>query len=92
MDPKRVKADRLEDVLAEQALVPSLDIDTDEGEAIADVEPLRGGIGEHHQGVERILRRIEIGRVQSILIPMLLPTSLDLVVVVAARHRSLRLF
>ena len=79
-----VEADRLEDVVALQALVSSPAVHAEERIAVPDMQPLRRGVREHHQVVVRLGRAGEIRRVQARLLPALLPFSLKPCVVV--RH------
>jgi len=49
-----VEAHGLEQVVALQFHETAVNIGADEGEAVAHMQPLRGGVGEHHQIIERI--------------------------------------
>src|SRR5690606_15318242 len=81
VDAEGVEADRLEDVVALEAPEATVDVRAREGVDVAHVQPLGGGVGEHHQVVERAARLVErllrVG-VGAALGPDLLPLGLDL--------------
>ena len=83
VDPERVVADRLEDVVPLEPLEPAVDVRPGEGEHVPHVQPLGRWVGEHHEVVERPLRPIEVGLVGVALGPAGLPLGLDGVGVVA---------
>ena len=90
MDAEGVEADGLEHVLALQAPVAAVHVGAGIGVEVADVQPFRGRIGEHHQvvvgrfGVAEIVFGEGVGASP---IPLRLPLRLDRLRVVAlARH------
>ena len=79
VDPERIEADRLEDLLTGEALEASVHVRARERKDVAHVEPLGGGVGEHHQLVVAVLGGLEgvAGEaVSAPLIPSALPLSL----------------
>ena len=83
MDPEGIESDGLEDLVALHPLEAAEDIRAGEGEEIADVQPLGGGVGEHHQVVERPLGTIEIGFVSAVSAPTAAPLGFDVAGLVA---------
>ena len=77
VDAEGIEADRLEDLVPLHPLEATEDIGAGEGEEIADVQPLGGGVGEHHQVVERPLGPVEVGLVGAALPPAVAPLALD---------------
>ena len=81
-----VEADRLKDVVSLQPLEAAVDVRAGEREEVPDVQPLGGGVGEHHQVVERPGGAVQVGLVGAPLGPAGLPLGLDragLVVVIS---------
>ena len=79
VDTERIEADRLEDLLAGEPLEASVDVRARERKDVAHVEPLGGGVREHHQLVVAVLGGLEgvTGEgVRAPLIPSALPLSL----------------
>ena len=79
VDTERIEADRLEDLLTGEALEASVDVRARERKDIAHVEPLGGGVGEHHQLVVAVLGGLEGVAGEAVgaqLIPSALPLSL----------------
>ena len=48
VDPEGIEADRLEDLLPGEALEAPVHVRAREGKDVAHMEPLGGGVGEHH--------------------------------------------
>ena len=69
VDAERVEAERLEDRVPLQPLESSIDVVAREREEVADVQPLRRRIREHHQGVERPRAGGEVGVVRARALP-----------------------
>src|SRR6185503_519784 len=69
-------------------LESSIDVVSREGEEVADVQPLRRGIREHHEGIERTLTGVEVGVVRTALLPTFLPFPFDGGRVIAGRLRG----
>jgi hypothetical protein len=81
VDSERVETDRLEDLLPEKALKASVHVRTCEGVDVADVQPLRRRVGEHHQvvvGSFRGAQRLGGESVRPSFLPRTLPLRLDL--------------
>ena len=79
MDAEGVKADGLEDVLAVEPLEASVHVGAGVGVDVADVQPFRGRVGEHHQVVVRVLgvRQLRLGQaIDAIALPSLPPLAL----------------
>src|SRR6185436_10546429 len=64
-----------------------VDVVAGEGEEIADVQPLRGRVWEHHQRVVRPHAGGDIGVVRAVALPALLPLLFDRGRVVGVRGR-----
>ena len=75
MDAEGVKADGLKHILAVQPPIAPVHVGARVGIEIADVQPLRGRVGEHHQVVVRVLRDAQ-GRVGKEIGAALVPSSL----------------
>ena len=88
VDPERVVADRLEDVVPLEPLEPAVDVRPGEGEHVPHVEPFGRRVGEHHQVEERPRGPVEIGLVGAALGPAGLPLGLDGVGVVGRVRRG----
>ena len=76
VNPKGVEPDGLKDRFSRQSLVASVDIGAGEGVDIPNVEPLSGGVGEHHEiiiGFLRIHERLRREAVRSLFVPGFLP-------------------
>ena len=79
MNAEGVKADGLEDVLAVQALKAPVHVGAGVGVDVADVQPFRGRVGEHHQVVVGVLgvRQLRLGQaIDAIALPTLPPLAL----------------
>ncbi len=77
VNPEGVEADRLEDVPPLHPLEAAEDVGAGEGEEVADVQPLGGGIGEHHQVVERPSGVVEVDLVGATVAPPVAPLGFD---------------
>ena len=80
VDPEGVEADGLEHVVPAQALEASVHVGARERIDVAHVEPLGGGVGEHHQVVERVFGggQLLAGEgVDAAFVPYALPLLLD---------------
>src|SRR5215211_1016378 len=73
VNPERVIAQRLEDVVPLKPLESSIYVIADEREEVAYMEPLRGGVGEHHQRIERVRSVSDVDSVGLEIAPALLP-------------------
>src|SRR3989454_5786152 len=93
MNAERVEPDRLEHVVAMEPLEPAVDVRAGEREHVPHVQPLGGGIGEHHELVERPPWLVQVGLVGVLLGPACLPGGLDDLRIVGgeARHTCLKL-
>ena len=95
VDAERVEAHGLEHVLAAQPPVPAVRVRADVRVHVPDVQPLRGGVREHHEVVVGVLRGPEVfvgEEIGAAPVPLLLPLALDALGVVAVRpgaHRIL---
>ena len=79
VDAEGVKADGLENVLAAQPPIATVHIGASVGVDVADVQPLGGWIGEHHQVVVGVLgvAQVRIGHaVDAVPLPALAPLAL----------------
>ena len=77
VDTERVEADWLEDPFAGEALKASVDVRARKRIDVAHVEPLGGGVGEHHQLVVPIFGSLE-GVAGEAVGALLIPTTLPL--------------
>ena len=91
VDAESIKAHRLEHVEAVHRLPAAMDVRSDVGVHIADVQPFRRGIGKHHQVVVGALRAAQVGPVEATGLPTLAPLSLELREIVARRLYAPRL-
>ena len=79
VDTERVEADRLEDPLTGEALKASVDVRARKRIDVAHVEPLGGGVGEHHQLIITVFGGLEGVAGEAVgaqLIPSALPPGL----------------
>ena len=78
VNPERVIADRLENVVPLQPLEPAIHVAAGKGEHVPHMQPLGGGIGEHHQVVERPGSAVEIRQIGATLSPAGAPLGFNL--------------
>ncbi len=81
VNPERIESHRLEHVAAHEPVKPAMNVGTGKRVDIPHVQPLRGGIGKHHQVVEGPFCRsqLRVGEaVRALLVPSLLPLPLHL--------------
>ena len=88
--PNASKPDRLEDRVPLEPLESSVYVVAREREEVADVQPLRRRVREHHQRVERAHAGSEVGVVRPPRLPAFLPFSLDGGRIVAGRFLGRR--
>ena len=93
VDAERVVPHRLEHVEPLQPLEATVDVRAGEREHVPHVQSLRGGIGEHHEVVERPTRAVEVRLVDVLLLPAPLRGGFDRlrIVVRRIRHKCLKL-
>jgi hypothetical protein len=84
VEPEGVEAHRLEDRVATPAPPAPVHVGAGVGVDVADVQPLGGGVGEHHQVVEVPLGALQRGGVAARGRPVPPPSGLDRTVVIAA--------
>jgi hypothetical protein len=77
VDPKRIEAQGLKDRVPLQPMKSSIDVVPGEGEEVANMEPLRRRIWEHHQRIEGILPVFDIRVIGSTFAPPRLPFGFD---------------
>jgi hypothetical protein len=77
VDAERVEADRLENRVPLLPAESSLDVVAGERVQVADVQPLRGRIGKHHQLVVGPLAVLQVRGIGPLLPPPRLPLLLD---------------
>lgn len=77
VDPEGIEPDWLEHRVSAEPHEPAVDVATGKGVEIPDMEPLGGGVGEHHQIIERLRGLIEVGLVGMPFGPALLPLGFE---------------
>jgi hypothetical protein len=93
VDAKRIEADRLENIVAEQTLISAVDVGARECVHVADVKTFGRRVREHHQvikGPRRVAQRVAGERVGTLRSPALLPLRFDFFGIVWNLRHNLR--